>query len=172
MKARVTLSWRGNDEQASHIPAIALGHPRLPFPLLESWAQIPVGWSYHHDKASLYNKGQLSLGLLVHQRSLGALDPQWQRSQGLECGRSRGRRKWGVVNHAPLVTRPPQSDACLFSLTFNWPCPSSCAGWEVQIYHVCIYGEKNQKSDDSLSRYHGPALIHKVRLQVGIIMAN
>ena len=111
---------RGNNEQAFHVPAITLGHPRLPFPLLESWAQIPGGWSYHHDKASLYNKGQLSLGLLVHQRLLGAPDPQWQRSQGLECGRSRGRRKWGVVNHAPLGTRPPQSDMVF--------CPSHLTG--------------------------------------------
>ena len=98
---------------------------------------------------------------------------------GLRTLSGREARVWSVAvtwaegsYHAPLVTRPPQSDMCLFSLTFNWPCPSSSAGWEVQIYHVRIYREKNQKSDDSLSHYHGPALIHKVRLQVGIILAN
>lgn len=32
--------------------------------------------------------------------------------------------------------------------------------------------EKKQKSDDSLSHYHGLALVHKIMLQVDIIMAN
>lgn len=54
-------------------------------------------------------------------------------------------------------------------LTFNWPHPTA-RGWGRT--NLPCAQEKNQKSDDSLSHYHGPTLIHKVTLHVGIIMAN
>lgn len=121
-----------------------VGGSRVPFPLLESRAQVPIGWLCCHDREPLCTtRAHLSLGLHVRRSLLGALDPQGQRTHTFTHTETHHCLPWPVtrqrevevMNHTQLMTLPPQSHTYLFCshVTGHIPPPG---GGEVLIYSV------------------------------------